>query len=254
MVTIETNSASGMSDCQVKAKQKSSFVAALVHDLRNPAVAEIRALETLLKGNFGILNPEQSEIIEILLSTAKYMNNMLASVLEIYRYNNGVTNLEYSGVNFPNLINECLDEIKFLADDRNLHFSLCCDNADPVACDRAQIKRVILNLLSNQIKFAFKNSEIRISLYRDNGNTFLTFENSSPYISEDKIGSIFDQYVTYSKLHNTSGSGIGLYASKRIIEAHNGKIFAESFKSCRNIFGFSLPLCAAVPQGKSLSF
>jgi len=241
-------------DKQNNEQQKSSFVAALVHDLRNPAIAEIRALEVLLNGTFGMLNSKQLEIIEILLSSAKYMNNMLASVLEIYRYNNGVTTLDYDNVNFKKLIQECIEELKVLAKDRNLKISCKCKNSDFVECDRTLIKRVIINILSNQIKFAFKNSKIQIKFYNENENNFLTFENSSPYISDDKIVNIFDQYVTYSKMHNLSGSGIGLYASKKIIEAHNGKIFAKSFKQNQNIFGFCLPKKVSSNNIKQLCF
>ena len=80
----------------------------------------------------------------------------------------------------------------------------------------------IMNLLSNAIKYAFKNTDIKLSVYNDNEIIGFEFENKSPYIPENRQKTIFARYVSYAGVHKELGIGLGLYASKKIIESHNG--------------------------------
>ena len=68
------------------------------------------------------------------------------------------------------------------------------------------------------------------------------FTNESPYIPEEKRKAIFGQYVSYAFTHNELGIGLGLYASKKIIDGHSGNIFVESYNDNRNSFGFRIPI------------
>ena len=107
-----------------------------------------------------------------------------------------------------------------------------------------------MNLLSNGIKYAYKDTVLKLSVYEQNNNACFEFENNSPYIPEEKQKAIFAQYVTYASAHKELGIGLGLYTSKKIIEAHKGNIFVNSFKDERNIFGFKIP-CKPQKSGGS---
>ena len=96
-------------------------------------------------------------------------------------------------------------------------------------------------VLSNGIKYAFKSTNLLIKIYNENRYTCFMFENHSPYITPENRKKIFARYITFAQAHKEFGIGLGLYASKRIVEAHNGKIFVKSFKDERNIFGFKIP-------------
>ena len=87
--------------------QRETFVASLSHDLKNPTIAQIRAIELFLKGNFGQIQPQQREILEMLLDSCKYMNAMLCSVLTTYRNEKGTINLASEKVSITDLANEC---------------------------------------------------------------------------------------------------------------------------------------------------
>ena len=227
----------------VRDEQRLSYLSVIVHDLKNPAIAQKRALEFMLGGEFGELKPKQREILEIILESSNYMNNMIASIMDTYIFNDGSISLEYHKISLLNLVVECLNEVEYLAQDKNIQFLLCeiSDSYD-VKCDRVQIKRVIMNLLSNQIKYAYKNTCVHIGLEIKNNYIYLSFTNNSPCITPDKISHIFEKYITYAQMYNLPGIGLGLYASKQIIEAHDGKIYAESFPDNRNRFCFCLPL------------
>ena len=221
-------------------RQKETFIASLSHDLKNPTIAQIRAIELILKGKFGKLVPEQREIMEMLLDSCKYMNAMLGSVLATYRSEKGKINLASEKVSIADLAMECTDEMVYLAKDKGIEVILenKADN-EYVWGDGIQLRRVIMNLLSNSIKYAYPYTKIFINVYNEKNYTCFKFENNSPYLPPNMQEKIFARYISFSKTH--SGIGLGLYASKKIVEAHNGIMYVKSFKDERNIFGFEIP-------------
>ena len=222
--------------------QRETFVASISHDLKNPTIAQIRALELFLKGSFGQIPPKQKEIIQMVLDSCRYMNAMLCSLLATYRFDSGKVKLNCEDFSIYELASECIEEIIFLARDKNVNISLKnTAKTETVFGDRVQIKRVVMNLLSNGIKYAYPNTNIIVRTCNNNENTCFSFENKSPYITPEKQEKIFGRYISYADTHNEFGIGLGLYASKKIIEAHNGNIYVKSYQDERNIFGFNIP-------------
>ena len=127
-----------------------------------------------------------------------------------------------------------------------------CFNENYIKADRIQIKRVIMNLLSNGIKYAYNNTELNLKIYNNDSNAFFEFQNESPYIPEEKQKAIFAQYVSYASAHKELGIGLGLYASKKIIEAHKGSIYVQSYNDNRNSFGFRIPIVQKDDLSKKL--
>lgn len=222
--------------------QRETFVASIGHDLKNPTLAQIRALDLLLSGAFGKIPTEQKEIIEMVADSCKYMNAMLSSLLATYRNERGTIKLSSRQLSLIELVQECTDEMRYFAKDKDIKIVLTkdCDN-DIIYADKVQLKRVIMNLLSNGIKYAFKNTILKVKVYKETDFLCFNFENNSPYISQEKQESIFAQYVSFAESHKELGIGLGLYASKKIIEAHEGTIFVESYENNTNIFGFKIP-------------
>lgn len=223
--------------------QRETFVASLGHDLKNPTIAQIRGLELLLKGEFGLINKEQKEILEMILDSCRYMNSMLATLLSTYKNTDGIINLNHCTFSFDNLVEECVSEMLYVAKEKGVNIVI--ENTldeKTLDADKVQIKRVIMNLLSNGIKYAYKNSTLKIRIKIDSKKANFEFENSSPFIPKDKQQAIFAQYVSYAETHKEIGIGLGLFASKKIIEAHNGRIYVKSYKDERNIFGFTIPV------------
>ncbi len=243
-------------DEKILQAQRETFVASLGHDLKNPTLAQIQAIDLLLKGNFGSIPEAQKEILEMVLDSCKYMKALLSSLLATYRNERGVVKLNYEEVLLPELTEECVSEMIYLAKDKEVNINIEENATNPIIYgDKVQIKRVIMNLISNGIKYAFKDSSIRIKIYNESNYTCFQFENNSPYIPPDKRDAIFAQYVSFADAHKELGIGLGLYASKKIVDAHGGNIFVKSFYDNRNIFGFKIPntkdnICAA----KTVSF
>lgn len=223
-------------------EQRAAFVASLGHDLKNPTLAQIRALELFLKGRFGTISTVQKEIIEMVLDSCKYMNAMLSSLLFTYRNQKGTISLENEKISIPELASECIDEIIYLAKDKNikLNFANKCI-IDYVYGDKIQLKRVIMNLLSNGIKYANNNSVMYINIYNEDENTCFEYKNQSPYITIEKQKQIFARYVSFADSYKLMGVGLGLYASRKIVESHSGIMFVQSSKEGTNTFGFKIP-------------
>lgn len=241
-MNIPNTTGHGKKDEENLERQRETFVASLSHDLKNPTIAQIRALELFLKGNFGKIPPKQKEIIQMVLDSCRYMNAMLCSLLATYRTERGSITLADEEVSISELSLKCIEEIIFLAKDKGMNIKVS-DTAQikTVRGDEVQLKRVIMNLLSNGIKYAYKNTELLVRIYNEEFFTCFSFENNSPYINPEKQEKIFARYVSYSNPNQELGVGLGLYASKKIVEAHDGKMFVMSYKNEKNIFGFKIP-------------
>ena len=229
-------------DSKLLEAQRETFVASLGHDLKNPTLAQIRAVELLLKGEFGDIQESQREILEMILDSCRYMSGMLGSLLATYRNERGVVKLNYEEFSLVDLVMECVDEMVYVAKNKQSGLSIKDDSTiKTVYGDKIQIKRVIMNLLSNGIKYAFPNTTVNITVYNEKDFTCFKFENNSPFIPPEKQETIFAQYVSFAGCYKELGIGLGLYTSQKIVEAHDGKMFVKSFKDDRNTFGFKLP-------------
>lgn len=224
-------------------EQRETYIATLSHDLKTPTIAQIRALELLLSGQLGILNDEQKEMVKLTLDSCNYMYDMVYTLLSTCKFESGEVVLKYCSFDIVELIRESIHEISNLSKENStdIIFSPGMD-CFTVSADKIELKRVVINLISNAISYAFPNTEINVSVRIVDNFVELRVKNSSSYIEPDKMQRIFRKYVTHSEKYNKVGVGLGLYLSKKIVEAHEGKIIAESSKSQTNTFGFLIPV------------
>lgn len=224
-------------------ENKTSFVATLTHDLKTPTLAQIKASELLLTGLFGKLNDEQREIITQIKTSCNYMYDLIFTILDTYLYDNGQTKIKPEKFDIVSLVNQTVNELTNLITEKgqtiNIH---AASKSIYTFADKFQIKRVIVNLLGNAINYGFRNSTIDIDITDKKNNITLNVKNKSQYIPKDRIKDIFAKYKqkANAKYYKT-GTGLGLYLSKQIIDAHNGKVYAKSNFNQVCDFGFKLP-------------
>ena len=207
--------------------QKDLFIATLVHDLKNPLLAQISCIDQCCKGLFGKLNDTQKEILSITLESANYMKDMLYTLINTYKYDNGNIKLNIKETNIAELIKTCIREIKSLAKERNLNliFTSNLNDKDATAdVDLKQIRRVISNLLNNGVNYAYKNTDFNISLETDGEFLKIAMENIGPPIDEETQEHLFEKYISKANRFQKVGFGLGMYLSKQIMEAHGGSI------------------------------
>lgn len=225
-------------------ERRETFVATLTHDLKTPTIAQIKAIELLLNQTFGSLNQNQVEFLEQIKNSCKYMYDLIFTILDTYLYDNGQIRIQAEEFDISKLIDESINEISNLLIEKEQSIKISSTLKNNNVCgDKFQLKRVIINLLSNAIIYGNNKSNIELMLNEDENNIILNVKNKSDYISEDKIMDLYEKFKRKDNIKfHKSGSGLGLYLSKQIIIGHNGDIFAKSNKeeqSCT--FGFSLP-------------
>ena len=223
-------------------EQRETYIATLSHDLKTPTIAQVRALELMLSGQFGEFNQEQKEMLKLTLDSCNYMYDMVYTLLSTYKFENGDISLNFSSFNLTKTIEESIQEVSNLAEENSITVEFSNDSEYMVVADKIEMKRVVINLLSNAINYAFSNSRVVVSINKSGKNLELLVKNSSPYIEPSVMNGLFRKYVSHSDKFNKVGVGLGLYLSKKIVEAHGGKIIAKSLKTQSNIFGFSIPL------------
>jgi len=223
-------------------ERKETFIATLTHDLKTPTISQIKALDLLLKGSFGELTNMQSDLVLQVKQSCMYMYDLIFTILDSYLYDNGQTKIVLEKFDLLELTNEIIAEISNLLNEKNLKINLTSSVSQNLVADRFQIKRVILNFLSNAINYGYSNSNIDISIVEKDSFVDLNITNKSQFIPEDRLKEMFIKFksTTNVKFRKTS-TGLGLYLSKQIIDAHQGKIYALSSEDDTCTFGFSIP-------------
>ena len=237
----ESNTSNLLENSKEKEVQN-SFWNLVVHDLKGPIQAEIAAMKMLLSDtkNFSV---EQLEIMNDILSSMKYTQTLVFNVLQKYKEENGSVVIKKELHSFRALLEECCHEVKYIAKERNLEIkTFYKSNFDESIFDLDEIKRVIHNLLTNTLKYSYKNTEIIINVENDDNNLLFSITNCGNGVALENQDDIFEKFVSYSEKHKSINTGLGLYISKQIIVAHGGEIHFHSIPEKTTTLTFRLPI------------
>lgn len=221
--------------------KKAEFLAKIIHDLKTPTIAQIKALESFLATSSGKINEEERDLIELTLNSCNYMQKLIEIFSAVYKLDYEQINLNYEKFDIIELINNTIKELSILLKYYDLKIEFPYNGELIVNADKLQIKRVIENLISNSINYAQKNTTVYINTFSKKGEVTVEIKNNSSYIEPAVLKEIFEKYKTFASCYNRAGVGLGLYLSKEIIHAHFGKMIAKSYPDDINIFGFVIP-------------
>lgn len=224
-------------------RMRDDFVATLTHDLRTPLLAAEITLDLLTRGSFGVLNEKQQEVLETMLVSNRELLLMVKNLLEVYRYEGGAKDLNVKTFDLSQLIEECLFELSPLAEVKNIVLKSDLPEVFPmVEADRREIWRVLVNLVSNSIEYTPESGEVIVKAFVDKSSIMIEVIDNGPGIPEEEIESLFKRFSQGTSNSISSGTGLGLYLSRQIIQAHNGKIWAESKLGEGSSFCFTIPV------------
>lgn len=224
-------------------KQREKFVATLTHDLKTPIKAEYRIFELLLDGRFGPVTEEQCAVIQEMLRSNRFMYQMVDNLLTAFKFESGHMILRMELIDVNELIASTVNlDLIGLAQEKNQELTLHLDpNVPNIPIDALEIKRVIYNLVQNAINYTPKNGKIQISTGLNNDSIHIEVSDTGPGIEQTIQKTLFEPYSSMAKRYRHIGTGLGLYISKKIIEAHQGKLSVESQLGKGSTFLFTLP-------------
>ncbi|NLF82403.1 MAG: GAF domain-containing protein, partial [Candidatus Gastranaerophilales bacterium] len=224
------------------------FTMTLAHDLQIPLIAEKKALEFLRSRPPDKPIGEFMEFLDIMARDNQSIVSLLNRLLYIYSYERGKRKLTLSVIPVLELIEETLDKLKNLIDEKSISISYEIDReAFKVLADREEIKRVICIILENAITYSHLNSIIRINCFMSDDKVITVIRDEGTGIPEYIRHKLFQRYQMVEIIERKIGSGLGLYLAKLIIEAHGGNIWYETVLNKGSAFYFSLP---AAKEGK----
>ena len=223
--------------------QQSDFMAEMVHELRTP-LASLRTSAVLLQRE--TLSNSQSEIVNIMQSETERLIRMTSEFLDLARLESGRMRLEIEPFEVDKLLLECINVVQAQASDRGVTI---IPTLQPytVEGDRGKIKQVILNLLTNAIKYNRENGRIEVSASvterHDEPSVEISVADSGSGISRDDQRQMFQKFFRVADSAGTvQGTGLGLAIAKYIVEAHRGAIWLESELGVGSTFYFTIPL------------
>ncbi|MDJ0732900.1 MAG: hybrid sensor histidine kinase/response regulator [Nostocaceae cyanobacterium] len=224
------------------ARQRQDFVSRLTHDLRTPLVAAERMLMLLQEGALGELSPPMQEVITIMARSNTNLLAMVNTLLEVYRFEAGRKTLTFQPVDVQQLLQEVAGELTPLAEQKGLTINRDLDGdatTSKIMGDRLELHRLFTNLVGNAIKFT-EQGEISIRLTGADDYITVKVADTGQGISSEEQATLFERFRPGS--HKRSGSGLGLYLSRRIAEAHQGTIKVNSEVDKGSIFTVNLPV------------
>lgn len=224
--------------------QQSDFIAEMVHELRTP-LASLKASTVLLKRQ-DLPAERHEDIISMMQSETERLIRMTTEFLDLARLESGRARLEIDPFNLDKLIWESIEVVTPQANEKGIQVEVL---GEPfiVNGDRGKIKQVLLNMLTNAIKYNQPNGKITIETTQidKSGAPFVqvAVKDTGYGISKEHMKHMFQKFFRVSDTAGfTQGTGLGLAIAKHIIEAHDGNIWVESEQGVGSTFYITLPL------------
>lgn len=215
---------------------KTDFISSIAHDIKSMLLPVTGFLNRILKGAYGPIDEKvQLKLKNIQNNTVK-INHLVENYLNVSKIEAGRLELNRSATDMVEIIEEIVhmygSRVKFYKEDK----------VPPVFADRIYIERVIINLVDNAIKFSPENSPVNIRIRSRDGALEVAVSDEGTGIPPEEIKYIFEKYRRGSFIKKESGSGLGLFIARSIIEAHGGNIWVESMPGKGSTFYFTVPL------------
>lgn len=223
-------------------KIKENFIATLSHDLRVPLLAEKHTLQYFLKGSYGHLTEKQIEAAINMLQSNTNLLSLVSTLLDVYKYESSKMLLVKDFTDIACLINETIKELSPLFQETHKQIvSEIPTGKYMLNVDSKEIKRVLMNIITNSLENSGDDCLIKIASYEENNFLNISISDNGRGIPDEDREKIFNLYYSSVKKFRKVGTGLGLYLSRQIIENHGGNIQVKSVANQGTTMTFSLP-------------
>jgi signal transduction histidine kinase len=222
--------------------QQSDLVAEFVHELRTPLASINAAAHLLMRPE--ISEEQRNQMSDIINNETLRLSEMATSFLDYARLESGRTTFTINDMKLDELLDECSRVMKVRLAEKNLTLEIhISEDLPEIEGDRDKLKQVFINLLSNAHKYNRPNGSITLTAEVKGDEVLVSVEDTGIGISENDIPNLFEKFYRVPGSDKIStGSGLGLSISKRIVEAHGGRINVRSKLGQGTTFTVHLPL------------
>jgi signal transduction histidine kinase len=224
--------------------QQSDFIAEMVHELRTPLAALKASTVLLLRPDLP--ETKRTDFVSTMQSETERLIRLTSDFLDLARLESGRTRLETTRFEVRKLVLESVDVVLPQANDKSVTISVEGENF-VASADRGKVKQVLLNLLTNAIKYNRENGEIHITLRQvskdENPFVEIAVQDTGYGMSKEHQKHMFEKFYRVADTAGfTQGTGLGLAIAKGIIEAHGGNIWLQSEQGVGSTFFITIPI------------
>jgi signal transduction histidine kinase len=224
---------------------KSDFMATMSHELRTPLTSVIGYSDMLLSGVTGELSEKQQGFVESILNNGEHLLNLINDVLDLTKIEAGKLELNIEPVDLRSSLLGVLPIVKPRAADKRIKISTFLPTDLPtVQADPAKLNQVLLNLLTNAIKYTHESGSVSVEARPKEGFVEIWVSDTGIGLIQEDIDKIFQRFtqVDSSASRSQGGTGLGLAITKELVELHGGEIKVVSKLGKGSSFIFTLPI------------
>jgi two-component system sensor histidine kinase KdpD len=231
-------------------RMKTELLSTVSHELRTPLGSIKGYATTLLSHGSKLGRGEQREFLEIIDSEADRLRELIENLLHLSRLEAGVLRIDKEPVRLAATTRDVVRKVQLASPSHQLELELPLD--DPVvSADQRRIYQVVQNLLTNAVKYSPQGGRVRLSAHAQGRELVVSVTDQGLGMPTVELDKIFDRFhrVQGEPSRGIGGTGLGLAICKGLIEAHGGRIWAESEgEGMGSAFRFTLPLLAEAPN------
>jgi signal transduction histidine kinase len=199
---------------------------------------------------FGVERPDP-ETLQVMLQQSERLSRLVDQLLDLSRLESGDIPLDREPVNLCSLVAEVLSEVQVSTRRLVLTRNEVPASLPHVFADRERVHQVLFNLLDNAVRFSSEDGTVTVSARPTGTWCEVSVTDTGPGISNEHLPFLFERFyrADHSRSRGEGGTGIGLAIARSVVEAHGGRIWAESVVGKGSVFTFSLPLAPAATPG-----
>lgn len=223
---------------------KSMFLAAMSHELRTPLNGILNFTEFVAEGYYGEVNAKQKEALHDVLGNSRHLLALINDVLDISKIESGGLHLMVEdNVSLKEELTAALKASAAYLKGKSVRLdTVIAEDVPLLRGDRRRIRQILLNILSNACKFT-EEGFIKTTVARQNGEVIVSIQDTGPGIAPKDHANVFETFKqTESGIRQGSGTGLGMPISRRLAEAHGGRLWLESDKGQGATFFLALPI------------
>jgi signal transduction histidine kinase len=226
-------------------EMKEEFLALTTHDLRSPLTVISGVISFFTSGRLGELSPEQKNMVSMMERNTQSLIELVNDLLDASKLESGTIRLEIASIDLRGVLDELRETMEPLAKEKEIELveTLPAD-LPPVQADRAKLRRIILNLLSNALKFTRKGGRVEVRVEREESQVRISVSDTGVGIAPEDVARLFDKYeqARSRATRGEKGTGLGLYITRQLLELHGSEIKVESEVGKGSTFSFTLPI------------